>query len=40
MMLPSFIFGFGLRLSTGRKLGQLLDQMKHNTRRNRTGISR
>jgi GNAT superfamily N-acetyltransferase len=30
MMLPSFIFGFGLSVSTGRKLGQLLDQMKHN----------
>jgi len=28
MMLPSFIFGFGLSMSTGRKLGQLLDQMK------------
>jgi GNAT superfamily N-acetyltransferase len=28
MMLPTFIFGFGLSKSTGRKLGQLLDQMK------------
>jgi ribosomal protein S18 acetylase RimI-like enzyme len=28
MMLPSFIFGFGLSMATGRKLGQLLDQMK------------
>jgi len=28
MMLPSFIFGFGPRLATGRKLGALLEQMK------------
>jgi GNAT superfamily N-acetyltransferase len=28
MMLPSFIFGFGPRLSTGRKFGALLEQMK------------
>jgi GNAT superfamily N-acetyltransferase len=28
MMLPSFIFGFGLSITTGRRLGQLLDQMK------------
>ena len=28
MMLPSFILGFGPRLTTGRKLGALLDQMK------------
>jgi GNAT superfamily N-acetyltransferase len=28
MMLPSFLFGFGPRLATGRKLGQLLGQMK------------
>jgi GNAT superfamily N-acetyltransferase len=28
MMLPSFIFGFGFRLSTGRKLGDLLNRMK------------
>ncbi|WP_292988959.1 GNAT family N-acetyltransferase [Mycobacterium sp.] len=27
-MLPAFIFGFGLSLSTARKLGRLLDQMK------------
>jgi GNAT superfamily N-acetyltransferase len=28
MMLPSFFFGFGLSVTTARKLGQLLDQMK------------
>jgi ribosomal protein S18 acetylase RimI-like enzyme len=28
MMLPSFLFGFGPRLETGRKLGHLLGQMK------------
>ena len=28
MMLPSFILGFGFRLATGRKLGDLLGQMK------------
>jgi ribosomal protein S18 acetylase RimI-like enzyme len=28
MMLPSFIFGFGPRLTTSRKLGALLGQMK------------
>ena len=28
MMLPSFILGFGPRLTTGRKLGGLLEQMK------------
>jgi ribosomal protein S18 acetylase RimI-like enzyme len=28
MMLPSFILGFGPRLTTGRKLGALLEQMK------------
>jgi ribosomal protein S18 acetylase RimI-like enzyme len=28
MMLPSFILGFGFRLSVGRKLGDLLDRMK------------
>jgi ribosomal protein S18 acetylase RimI-like enzyme len=28
MMLPSFIFGFGPRLTTGRKLSALLEQMK------------
>ena len=28
MMLPALIFGFGLSMATGRKLGQLLDQMK------------
>ncbi len=28
MMLPSFLFGFGARLTTGRKLGALLEQMK------------
>jgi GNAT superfamily N-acetyltransferase len=28
MMLPSFLFGFGPRLATGRKLGHLLGQMK------------
>jgi ribosomal protein S18 acetylase RimI-like enzyme len=28
MMLPSFILGFGFRLATGRKLGELLGQMK------------
>jgi ribosomal protein S18 acetylase RimI-like enzyme len=28
MMLPSFIFGFGPRLATSRKLGALLEQMK------------
>jgi ribosomal protein S18 acetylase RimI-like enzyme len=30
MMLPSFISGFGLSVATGRRLGQLLDQMKQN----------
>jgi GNAT superfamily N-acetyltransferase len=28
MMLPSFILGFGFRLSVGRKLGDLLNRMK------------
>ncbi|HTZ13583.1 MAG TPA: GNAT family N-acetyltransferase [Mycobacterium sp.] len=28
MMLPSFLLGFGFRLATGRKLGELLGQMK------------
>ena len=28
MMLPSFILGFGFRLTTGRKLGELLERMK------------
>jgi ribosomal protein S18 acetylase RimI-like enzyme len=28
MMLPSFLLGFGFRLATGRKLGDLLGQMK------------
>ena len=28
MMLPAFILGFGFRLATGRKLGDLLGQMK------------
>jgi GNAT superfamily N-acetyltransferase len=28
MMLPSFILGFGLRLTTGRKLGEVLELMK------------
>jgi ribosomal protein S18 acetylase RimI-like enzyme len=28
MMVPSFFFGFGLSVATGRKLGQLLDRMK------------
>jgi ribosomal protein S18 acetylase RimI-like enzyme len=28
MMLPSFLLGFGFRMSTGRKLGELLERMK------------
>jgi ribosomal protein S18 acetylase RimI-like enzyme len=28
MMMPSFILGFGLRLTVGRRLGELLEQMK------------
>jgi ribosomal protein S18 acetylase RimI-like enzyme len=28
MMLPSFLFGFGFKLATGRKLGELLGRMK------------
>ena len=28
MMLPSFLLGFGFRMSTGRKLGEMLERMK------------
>jgi ribosomal protein S18 acetylase RimI-like enzyme len=28
MMLPSFLLGFGFRMTTGRKLGELLERMK------------